>query len=681
MQNNNIIMRNLMRQGIILLCLLFASSIFASVSFAADDSDATMDAIQYRIKGYTYQRQGNYTKAIENYKKAIDSSPFYSCAHNDLGVLYEQLGKPDKAEEYYLNAIKADQNYSSAYSNIALLYERQNKLEQACYYWGMRAQMGEPNDQWTTLAKNKYAGLSVVIAEQQRTKRFAVRKKSIAKPGVSEEDMEMAEADNFAKKFAVNKKAENKRIQKELKEKEKENMSLEEKYQAKMQAEQDHRAKEEAAQKKRELKEKQRLQKEQERYESHVENNERRAKSQSQMQQEQQRLKREQERQAKKAKEEQANFEKKKVRDEERKKVEDEQEKARRERLENKRKLQKENAPPPEFKTDKQLKEDAGRLQAYQEAKEKEIQAKRDFVQKAEREKKQRKIKALLDNAEDYLADNRYEHALKKYYEIEKLDPEYPNLKNLIKDAQEGKAKAKLSKEEQKKLRQQQKISAQADSVKPVVVTNIKAPAPVVKKEAPVKKVTPVKKVEPVKKEESKKADQHFTKGQNLYLSNRYQEAAKEFEATLAINPNYAEASKMIRYCQRRTQTGYYRPLEESIVETKPSSPVKPMQEIMPVSTYKEPVMESPEAIEKRVSQEVKQEGKTQSDMTAADIEKKYQVIGVVAYRSETNNMSVLNDELLKKAKDMGADEVIQVRYFQNNNYVYGYGTAVKKRK
>ena len=101
MQNNIIIKRNMKCQGIILLFLLATSAVglcLDSISFAANDSDMAVEAIQYRIKGYIYQRQGDFPKAIENYKKAVGRNPFYACAHNDLGILYEQIGNPTQAE-------------------------------------------------------------------------------------------------------------------------------------------------------------------------------------------------------------------------------------------------------------------------------------------------------------------------------------------------------------------------------------------------------------------------------------------------------------------------------------------------------------------------------------------------------------------------------------------------------
>lgn len=581
MQKDNIIRVPLKRQGIILLILLtmtIAGFYFNSISFAVSDSDIAIDAIQYRIKGYTYQRQGDFSKAVENYKKAIESNPFYACAHNDLGVLYEQIGKPDMAEQEYLSAIKCDESYPSAYSNLGFLYERQDKIEQARYYWGIRAQMGQPNDQWTKAAKDKCTELSALMVDQKRLKRASEIKRLTGGRDMNPEQLKLAEAYDLAEKFAVGKDAEAKKKQKELEKIKKEDdicknyldnatrmmdrcdfdsaikqykkikdinpgyigiynlinearaKSIEYKNQIKIQADEKRQEKEDALREKRELKEG--PQKKQVRYRKQAAASEDNVKQISKQKQQGnlqkknagQRLK------PKPLKQQQKGQESLK-REQERKLKEQAEDRSRFERLQNKQKAQntKLAAMKIEVKTDAQLEEDAERLQLYEEAKEEEIQAKRNFVQN--------------------------------------LKPE--------------------------RLYQ--------------TVTGANEPAP------------------------QKKA--------------------------ALINYNAMD---------------YYRPVES----------LQPQQQAVAVDAYKEPVMEeSPEAIKKRVSQELKQEEKSSSDMTSADIEKNYQVIGVVAYRCESSNIDTLNDELLKKSKAIGGEEVMQVRYFQNNNFVYGYGTAVRKKK
>lgn len=123
MYKNNIIgKRKKVDCGIILFIIVasFISVFFMPVvSSGFNNNDAVLEAVQYRIKGYTYQRQGNIPKALYNYKKAVECNPYYACAYNDLGVLYEQMGQLKKAEEVYIKAITVDPDYASAYNNLA----------------------------------------------------------------------------------------------------------------------------------------------------------------------------------------------------------------------------------------------------------------------------------------------------------------------------------------------------------------------------------------------------------------------------------------------------------------------------------------------------------------------------------------------------------------------------------
>ena len=157
-------------KGLVLVGIILLSAVLfmADTSFAVED--AILDAIQYRIRGYDYQRQGDHVKAMQFYKKAIDRYPYYACAHNDLGVLYEQNGQLKKAEEEYLKTVEMDPAYTSAYTNLASLYEDMGRLETACYYWQIRSGMGSPSDRWTAHARTKYKEWSSVLAEEQEMK-------------------------------------------------------------------------------------------------------------------------------------------------------------------------------------------------------------------------------------------------------------------------------------------------------------------------------------------------------------------------------------------------------------------------------------------------------------------------------------------------------------------------------
>ena len=64
--------------------------------------------------------------------------------------------------------------------------------------------------------------------------------------------------------------------------------------------------------------------------------------------------------------------------------------------------------------------------------------------------------------------------------------------------------------------------------------------------------------------------------------------------------------------------------------------------------------------------------------LTTADIKDSYKVIGIVSIRGGEVNLDALNSKLKDAAKELGADYVIGIQYFNYSGYVYAYGTAVK---
>lgn len=88
----------------------------------------------YLIRGMNYSKSGNYTKAINEYKK------FYEIDRNDpillreMGLAYAQLGDYEITEKYYLKAIKLDSQDQVTLSNMAILSYKMGKLDNSRFY-------------------------------------------------------------------------------------------------------------------------------------------------------------------------------------------------------------------------------------------------------------------------------------------------------------------------------------------------------------------------------------------------------------------------------------------------------------------------------------------------------------------------------------------------------------------
>jgi tetratricopeptide (TPR) repeat protein len=74
----------------------------------------------------------NYTLAETYFNKAIELSPKFSLAYNNLGnLLFRDTNRWDEAEFYYIKAINMNPNYKYAHYNLGGLYYRQGNLEAA----------------------------------------------------------------------------------------------------------------------------------------------------------------------------------------------------------------------------------------------------------------------------------------------------------------------------------------------------------------------------------------------------------------------------------------------------------------------------------------------------------------------------------------------------------------------
>lgn len=78
------------------------------------------------------------------------------------------------------------------------------------------------------------------------------------------------------------------------------------------------------------------------------------------------------------------------------------------------------------------------------------------------------------------------------------------------------------------------------------------------------------------------------------------------------------------------------------------------------------------------IAQEKEGKEKKEIILSTVDIDKDYEILGLVYYRSNGLDLEKIHRELQRQAKQMGADYVVGITYFSNAGYLYGSGTAVK---
>lgn len=81
--------------------------------------------------GDMYGRHGDFNKAAEEFKRAIELKPNYADAYHNLGNAYYQMGNFAEAVKNYKNAIKFNPKLWQSYQNLSAIYLNQKKYDLA----------------------------------------------------------------------------------------------------------------------------------------------------------------------------------------------------------------------------------------------------------------------------------------------------------------------------------------------------------------------------------------------------------------------------------------------------------------------------------------------------------------------------------------------------------------------
>jgi tetratricopeptide (TPR) repeat protein/anti-sigma regulatory factor (Ser/Thr protein kinase) len=123
-----------------------------------NDSEIKIDKIKsglarsYNNSGIVYAEMNEYTKALENYQKALKVyqemgvKKNISIAYNNIGSIYRSLNENKKALTYFLKSLKIQEEIKEptiaiTLTNIGLIYFEEEKNAEALYYYS-RAEKG-----------------------------------------------------------------------------------------------------------------------------------------------------------------------------------------------------------------------------------------------------------------------------------------------------------------------------------------------------------------------------------------------------------------------------------------------------------------------------------------------------------------------------------------------------------
>jgi len=96
-------------------------------------NDIDYKAIQLYNSAIECYKKGEFLKAEKLYLKALEISPNFPQALNNLGNLYRKIGKMDKARYFYVKAFQTNRDFSFPVINIAYLNMTKGEFKRAYY--------------------------------------------------------------------------------------------------------------------------------------------------------------------------------------------------------------------------------------------------------------------------------------------------------------------------------------------------------------------------------------------------------------------------------------------------------------------------------------------------------------------------------------------------------------------
>ncbi|MBF0387663.1 MAG: tetratricopeptide repeat protein [Candidatus Omnitrophica bacterium] len=136
----------------VLVIVLLLTALFQYPAAAQSDES---DAVDSRRQGFAFQEQGDYSKALFYYLRALALQPGNAAICNDAALMQEYVGAVKEAEQGYLKAISLDRDYLPVYANLGMFYSKQGQYVLAAKYLRQRVERGRPEDPWTLQAQEE----------------------------------------------------------------------------------------------------------------------------------------------------------------------------------------------------------------------------------------------------------------------------------------------------------------------------------------------------------------------------------------------------------------------------------------------------------------------------------------------------------------------------------------------
>ncbi len=100
----------------------------------------------YNNLGLTYTETNDETRATEAFRKAIELSPDLAATYNNLGYVFYRLGSYQEAVEMYNESIGRNKDSGSAYTNLGNAYYKLDRIEEAVDAWKKALEIDPGNE-------------------------------------------------------------------------------------------------------------------------------------------------------------------------------------------------------------------------------------------------------------------------------------------------------------------------------------------------------------------------------------------------------------------------------------------------------------------------------------------------------------------------------------------------------
>ena len=129
--------------------------------------------LPYNYMGHLFEDQGDYRRAVEWYKKAIEESPEEARNFIFIGAVLVKAGNLSEAERYFRQAIKCKKGpVDEAYYNLGVILAGQGKYKSALVYFEKALKL----DPRYKLAKQAHKDIERVLAIKETSNKRMQRR-------------------------------------------------------------------------------------------------------------------------------------------------------------------------------------------------------------------------------------------------------------------------------------------------------------------------------------------------------------------------------------------------------------------------------------------------------------------------------------------------------------------------